>query len=322
MVKVIFFLLRFICLTILIIVGVFILLNLSPIDPIKAYIGNDLLHVPPEQYMHIVAKWGGDKPLWFRFSAWFRQVLQGDLGYSMLYNSSVADVIWSRLGPSLALLLGAWFFAGILGIIFGLVAGRFLNRWPDKLISTLAYLIASIPTFWIGLLFISLFAVKLNWSPICCAWPIGETSESATVVQKINHLILPLVTLGLIGIGNIVLHTRAKVAETMNSDFIYYAKAQGDSGWGMMLFHVIKHAITPAICLQFASLGELISGSLLVEKVFAYPGLGQAVIDACFKGDIPLLMGIVLCCAIIIFLSNSIAEKLLQKMNKGLIATL
>ncbi|EBQ6151248.1 ABC transporter permease, partial [Salmonella enterica subsp. enterica serovar Enteritidis] len=283
------------------------------------YIGNDLLHVPPEQYPAIAARWGLDQPLWQRFWIWFSQMLRGDLGYSMLYNAPVSEVISARLGPSLALLISAWLLSGIAGLLLGLVAGRYLNRWPDKIISALSYLLASIPTFWIGLLLLSLFAVTLNWAPICCAWPMGEDADTATFGQKIHHLILPVLALGLLGVGNIALHTRAKVAEVMGTEFIRYAKAQGDKGWPMIKFHVLRHAITPALCLQFASVGELLSGSLLAEKVFAYPGLGQATIDAGLRGDIPLLMGIVMFCAILIFIGNSTADILLRRVNQGVI---
>lgn len=315
----IFFLIRFICLLSVTAAGVFLLLSFSPIDPIRAYIGNDLLHVPPEQYPLIAARWGLDQPLWLRFWHWFSQMLQGDLGYSMLYNAPVSEVISARLGPSLALLFLAWLFSGVTGLILGLVAGRYLNRWPDKIISTLSYLLASIPTFWIGLLLLSLFAVSLQWAPICCAWPMGEDAQTATIGQKVHHLILPVLALGLLGVGNIALHTRAKVSEVMNSEFIHYAQAQGDKGWPLIWFHVLRHAITPALCIQFASVGELLSGSLLAEKVFAYPGLGQATIDAGLRGDIPLLMGIVMFCAILIFIGNSIAEVLLRRLNQGMV---
>lgn len=312
-------LLRFICLLTITAAGVFILLSYSPIDPIKAYIGNDLMHVPPEQYPLIAARWGLDQPLWVQFWRWFSQLLQGDMGYSMLYNMPVIQVITDRLVPSLALLASAWVFSGVVGFVLGLIAGRYAGRWPDKTISFLAYLLASIPVFWVGLLLLSLFAVTLQWAPICCAWPIGLDEQTATLSQKLHHLVLPVTALGILGVGNIALHTRTKVVEVMNSEFIHYAQAQGDKGWPMIRFHVLKHAITPAICLQFASVGELLSGALLAEKVFAYPGLGQATIDAGLRGDIPLLMGIVMLCAAMIFFSNTIADLLLKKVNQGVI---
>lgn len=312
------FFLRLICLLLVTAAGTFVLLSFSPVDPIRAYIGSELLHVPPEQYPLIAARWGLDLPLWQRFLHWFIQMIQGDLGYSMLYNAPVGQVIGERFATSFALLLSAWCFSGVLGLSMGLTAGRYLNRWPDRLISSFSYLLASLPTFWIGLLLLSLFAVKLNWAPICCAWTPGSDSETATWGDKLHHLILPCVALGLLGVGNIALHTRAKVAEVMNSEFIRYALAQGDRGWSLIRFHILRHAITPALCLQFASLGELLGGSLLAEKVFAYPGLGQATIDAGLHGDIPLLMGIVMFCAILVFCGNSIANTLLHRLNRGL----
>ena len=290
--------------------GTFTLLSFSPVDPIRAYIGNDLLHVPPEQYPLIAARWGLDLPLWERFWHWFTQMLHGDFGYSMLYNAPVSQVIGERFVTSFALLFSAWLFSGIVGLAMGLTAGRYLHRWPDRLLS-------SLPTFWIGLLLLSLFAVTLNWAPICCAWTPGSDAATATWRDKLHHLILPMLALGLLGVGNIALHTRSRVAEVMGSEFIRYARAQGDNGWPLIRFHVLRHALTPAVCLQFASVGELIGGSLLAEKVFAYPGLGQATIDAGLRGDIPLLMGIVMFCAVLVFTGNSIANALLLRLNRG-----
>ena len=297
--------------------GTFTLLSFSPVDPIRAYIGNDLLHVPPEQYPLIAARWGLDLPLWERFWHWFTQMLHGDFGYSMLYNAPVSQVIGERFATSFALLFSAWLFSGIVGLAMGLTAGRYLHRWPDRLLSTLSYVLSSLPTFWIGLLLLSLFAVTLNWAPICCAWTPGSDAATATWRDKLHHLILPMLALGLLGVGNIALHTRSRVAEVMGSEFIRYARAQGDNGWPLIRFHVLRHALTPAVCLQFASVGELIGGSLLAEKVFAYPGLGQATIDAGLRGDIPLLMGIVMFCAVLVFTGNSIANALLLRLNRG-----
>ncbi|TQI81085.1 peptide/nickel transport system permease protein [Serratia fonticola] len=315
--KLLRFVLRLVCLLLVTAAGTFTLLSFSPVDPIRAYIGNDLLHVPPEQYPLIAARWGLDLPLWQRFLHWFGQLLQGDLGYSMLYNTPVSQVIGERFATSFALLLSAWLFSGLVGVLMGLTAGRYLNRWPDRLISTLSYLLASLPTFWIGLLLLSLFAVKLNWAPVCCAWEPGSSAESASIGNRLHHLILPMLALGLLGVGNISLHTRAKVAEVMNSEFIRYARAQGDQGWSLINFHILRHAITPALCLQFASVGELLGGSLLAEKVFAYPGLGQATIDAGLRGDIPLLMGIVMFCCVLVFCGNSLADLLVKQLNRG-----
>ena len=310
-------LLRLAGLLVLVSLACFVLLSYSPIDPIKAYIGNDLLHVPPAQYARIAARWGLDQPLWLRYWHWFGRVLQGDLGYSMLYNAPVAQVIGQRFAASFALLAGAWLLSGSLGVLLGLCAGRYLNRWPDRLICRLAYLLASLPTFWVGLLLLALFAVHWPLLPVCCAWEPGLGADQVNWTMRARHLVLPVTTLALLGMGNIALHTRGRVAEVLESDFIRYAQAQGDGGWPMLRFHVLRHALTPALCLQFASLGELIGGSLLAEKVFSYPGLGQATVDAGLRGDIPLLMGIVLFCTLLVFLGNTVARLLLARINLG-----
>ncbi len=310
--------LRLIVLLVLVAAGTFMLLSFSPVDPIRAYIGNDLLHVPPEQYACIAARWGLDQPLWERFGHWFIRVLQGDLGYSMLFNAPVASVIKERFATSLALLGGAWLLSGILGTAMGFVAGRYLNRWPDKAICRLSYLLSSLPTFWIGMLLLALFAVRWPVFPVCCAWEPGNSGDMATLAERLRHLVLPVCALSLLGLGQITLHTRESIASVMKSDFVRFARSQGDKGWSLLRHQVLRHAITPALCLQFASLGELLGGALLAEKVFAYPGLGQATIDAGLRGDLPLLMGIVLFSTVLVFIGNSLSTWLVHVLNRAL----
>lgn len=310
--------LRLIVLLVLVAAGTFMLLSFSPVDPIRAYIGNDLLHVPPEQYARIAARWGLDQPLWERFGHWFIRVLQGDLGYSMLFNAPVASVIKERFATSFALLGGAWLLSGILGTAMGFVAGRYLNRWPDKAICRLSYLLSSLPTFWIGMLLLALFAVRWSVFPVCCAWEPGNSGDMATLAERLRHLVLPVCALSLLGLGQITLHTRESIASVMKSDFVRFARSQGDKGWSLLRHQVLRHAITPALCLQFASLGELLGGALLAEKVFAYPGLGQATIDAGLRGDLPLLMGIVLFSTVLVFIGNSLSTWLVHVLNRAL----
>ena len=310
--------LRLIVLLVLVAAGTFMLLSFSPVDPIRAYIGNDLLHVPPEQYARIAARWGLDQPLWERFGHWFIRVLQGELGYSMLFNAPVASVIKERFATSFALLGGAWLLSGILGTAMGFVAGRYLNRWPDKAICRLSYLLSSLPTFWIGMLLLALFAVRWPVFPVCCAWEPGNSGDMATLAERLRHLVLPVCALSLLGLGQITLHTRESIASVMKSDFVRFARSQGDKGWSLLRHQVLRHAITPALCLQLASLGELLGGALLAEKVFAYPGLGQATIDAGLRGDLPLLMGIVLFSTVLVFIGNSLSTWLVHVLNRAL----
>ncbi|MGL5792324.1 MAG: ABC transporter permease, partial [Plesiomonas shigelloides] len=147
--------------------GSFTLLSLSPVDPVRAYIGMDALRIDPEQYAKIAARWGLDQPAWSRFLHWLSNILQGDLGFSQVYNAPVAEVISDRFLTSLGLLAGAWLLSGVFGFALGVLAGRRKDSLTDKLICALAYIMASLPAFWIGLLLLSVFAVQLAWAPVC-----------------------------------------------------------------------------------------------------------------------------------------------------------
>jgi len=140
----------------------------------------------------------------------------------------------------------------------------------------------------------------------------------ATLTERLRHLVLPVCALSLLGLGQITLHTRESIASVMKSEFVRFARSQGDKGWSLLRHQVLRHAITPALCLQFASLGELLGGALLAEKVFAYPGLGQATIDAGLRGDLPLLMGIVLFSTVLVFIGNSLSAWFVHVLNRAL----
>lgn len=168
------------------------------------------------------------------------------------------------------------------------------------------------------MLLLALFAVRWPVLPVCCAWEPGNNAGTALLSERLRHLVLPVCALSLLGMGQIALHTREKIASVMKSEFVRFARAQGDKGWSLLRHQVLRHAITPALCLQFASLGELLGGALLAEKVFAYPGLGQATVDAGLRGDVPLLMGIVLFSTLLVFVGNTISAWLVAVLNRSL----
>jgi len=130
----------------------------------------------------------------------------------------------------------------------------------------------------------------------------------ATLLQRIHHLILPAITLSLVGIAQITLHTREKTVEAMHSDYALFARAQGENDLGIAFRHALRNVAIPAVTLQFASLGELFGGAVLAEQVFSYPGLGRATVEAGYRGDVPLLLGIVLFSATFVFIGNTVAD--------------
>ena len=148
----------------------------------------------------------------------------------------------------------------------------------------------STPTFWLGILFIILFSVKLGWFPVALSVPIGVLSENVGFAERMQHIILPALTLSIISISSICMNTRQKVIEIMESDYILFAKARGESQISIIFNHVLKNVSLPAITLQFLSFSELFGGTIFVEQVFSYPGLGQATVSAGLKGDLPLLI--------------------------------
>ncbi len=286
----------------------FVLLSFSPIDPVKAYIGADMMQISADQQALIAERWGLDQPMWSRFLDWLGQLLQGNLGTSLVFNQPVSEVIASRFQASLQMLAIAWLLSGLLGLALGLIAGALEGHWIDRLIRLYAYTLASSPTFWVALLLLIVFAVSFKIAPICCAAPPGVLSQNVTFWQHLHHLLLPAVALSIIGIANIALHTRQKLIDVLHSDYVLFARAQGESLWNIVRYHGFRNILLPAITLQFASLSELFGGSVLVEQVFAYPGLGEATVQAALRSDIPLLVGIVFFSALFVYTGNTLAD--------------
>jgi peptide/nickel transport system permease protein len=286
----------------------FVLVSLSPVDPINAYVGADMLQIGPEQRELIAQRWGLDQPMTTRFWLWLQQLSSGNLGTSMIFNQPVGTVIANRFQVSLQMLAIAWLLSGLLGLGLGVLAGAYEGKWIDRTIRFYAYILASSPTFWVALLLLIIFSVTLKVTPICCAAPPGVLADDVTLGQRIHHLILPAVTLSIIGVASIALHTRQKLIEVLNSDYVLFARAQGETLWGIIRHHGLRNILLPAITLQFASLSELFGGAVLAEQVFAYPGLGEATVQAALRSDVPLLIGIVFFSAIFVYVGNTIAD--------------
>ncbi|WPD23339.1 MAG: ABC transporter permease [Candidatus Electrothrix scaldis] len=286
------------------------LLQLSPIDPVQAYIGADMLQMSEAQRQQIAQRWGLDQPPLLRYLHWQKEILTGNMGQSLIFQEPVTSVIARRFFPSLALMGAAWLLSGIIGFLLGIIAGLKENSLIDRAIRLYAYTLASTPTFWLGMLLVIVFSVQLGWTPVCCAYPPGMDPADVSIGQWLRHLLLPAATLSIISVAAVTLHTRQKLLEVMNSDFVLFARAKGESTWGVFYRHALRHTLLPALTIQFATFGELFGGSILAEQVFSYPGLGEATIKAGLGGDIPLLLGIVLVSALFVFFGNAIADLL------------
>lgn len=286
----------------------FTLVSMSPIDPVDAYIGADVMKVGPEQRARIAARWGLDKPPLERFAAWAGNLARGDFGVSAIFREPVTEVIAKRFAMSLWLMALAWVFSGLFGFVLGLAAGALEGSLFDRAVRFYAYLLAGTPTFWLGLLLLLVFSVGLGLTPVCCAFPPGITPDEATLWQRLTHLALPAITLSIVGVSAVILHTRQKTIQALRSDYALFARAQGENTAGVVRHHALRNVVLPAVTLQFATLGELFGGSILAEQVFSYPGLGQATVEAGLRGDVPLLLGIVLVSAVFVFTGNTVAD--------------
>lgn len=289
----------------------FALVSISPIDPLQANVGQAALgSMSQEQKDKLESYWGVHEPPVERYLNWAKDFLQGDMGVSLLYRQPVSSVIAVKLGNSLILMMIAWVISGGLGFLLGVLSGVYRGGWIDKLVRGYCLLIASTPVFWLALILLLIFAVYLKVLPIGLSIPIGMEASGVTIVDRLQHAILPAMTLSITGVSNIALHTREKMIDVMESDYVLFARARGEKLGAIIGRHGLRNIILPAITLQFASISEIIGGSVLVEQVFSYPGLGQAAVAAGTGSDVPLLLGITLATAAIVFLGNYIANLL------------
>lgn len=288
----------------------FVLMKFSPIDPIEAYIGGEHASLPPEQIEHLREYWGLNDGFLVRYVKWIRGLLSGDMGTSIVYNQQVKEVIIEKFSASLLLMGTAWILSGLLGFGMGVIAALNKGKLIDKMIKTYCLTLASAPIFWVGILLLIVFAVVLGWFPIGLSAPIHETAAEASWGDRLYHLFLPALTLSLTGVASIALHTRQKLIDVLDSDYVLFAKARGENKRLVFTRHGFKNVLLPAITLQFGSIAELFGGSTLAEGIFSYPGLGKAVVEAGIRSDLPLLVGIALFASAFVFIGNYIANLL------------
>ncbi len=300
---------RMLLLLLFVSIGAFLLVSLSPVDPLQANVGQTALGaLSQEQVIKLETYWGVNEPPLERYLAWVGDFLRGDMGVSLLYRQSVSSVIVQKLLNSLLLMIFAWTISGGLGFVLGIMSGMNRGRMIDKIIKGYALLTASTPAFWLALIFLLLFSVWLKLFPIGLSVPMGMDAAAVGISDRLWHAALPALTLSVTGISNIILHTREKIIDVMESEYVLFAVARGERKWEIFKNHGFRNVLLPAITLQFASVSEIFGGSILVEQVFSYPGLGQAAVTAGVGGDIPLLLGIAVISAAIVFAGNFIAD--------------
>lgn len=289
----------------------FALMKASPIDPLQANVGQAALGaMSPEQIEKLEKYWGVNTPPVKQYLSWAKDFIKGDMGVSLLYRQPVTAVIGVKLSNSLFLMIFAWVLSGILGMTLGVIAGMNRGKIIDRGIKGYCLVISSTPSFWLALLLLMIFGVWLKVLPIGLSVPIGVEASGVTFADRVRHAILPALTLSITGVSNIALHTREKMIDIMESDYVLFARSRGETGWKLFWHHGMRNVLLPAITLQFASISEIFGGSVLVEQVFSYPGLGQAAVSAGLGSDMPLLMAITIVSSLFVFGGNLIANLL------------
>lgn len=303
----------YICRVVLLVIAAsavsFMLMKASPVDPVQANVGQNALgSMSQEQIEKIEEYWGvGASPVKQYFS-WLKDFVSGDMGTSLLYRRPVSQVLGEKLQNSLMLMVIAWVISGVLGFALGALAGMKNGTFIDRGIKGYCLLISSTPTFWLALLVLMIFGVWLKIFPVGLSVPIGMTSSEISFADRLYHAFLPALTLSITGVSNIALHTREKMIEISESNYMMFARARGEKGWQLFKNHGFRNILLPAITIHFASISEIFGGSILIEQVFSYPGMGQAAVTAGLGSDMPLLMAITVISSLIVFGGNAVAN--------------
>ncbi len=295
-----------IVLILLLIVINFFLIHLAPGDPVYYLAGQS----GDEQYYKLIrAKFGLDQPLTTQLWVYLSSVLRGDLGYSLSYQQPVASVIFSRVPATLLLILSAILLASIGGVLLGVEAARRENSFYDRLFNTFALLGHSFPSFSIGHLLLLFFALYLGLFP---AQGMVSASQDLTridyLIDLLAHLTLPALTLAIVQITQIMRLTRTEMLNVIGENFITTARAKGVSERRVLYGHALRNALLPVVTIIGSDLGMLLSGAVLTETVFAYPGLGRLTLEALAARDYPVLMGLFLLISIGVAVMNFLTD--------------
>lgn len=270
----------------------FLLLYILPADPARQIAGRS---ATPEAVANIRTQLGLDQPLFIQYWHYLTNLFQGDLGRSYLQKTDVAELIQSRLAPTLLLMFSAIFIELLIGLAAGIYSAVKRGKSGDKTLMVLSFIGVSSPQFIAAILVLYIFAVKLAW------FPIGGYGTFA-------HLVLPALTLGVLGSGWYSRVMRSSMIDILRQDYIRTARAKGAKEWRIIFIHAFRNAVLPIVAMIGIDIGIFMSGIVVVESVFGWPGIGQLAWQAIQRVDIPIIMGVTLVSAIAIVIGNLVAD--------------
>lgn len=249
--------------------------------------------------------YGMDQPAGVQLLKYIGSVARFDFGYSYRHNLPVFEVIMAHLPATLLLMLASIGIAVVVGLLAGIVAAVRVNTWWDTLISALAVCCFAAPSFWLGIMMIVLFAVKLGWFPVGGMLTIGgDDSGIGIVLDVIHHLTLPALALGLFYAATYARVMRASMLEVSRLDFVRTARAKGLSGMRVVLAHVCRNALLPIVTLLGLQLGTVVGGSIVIEAVFSWPGIGGVLFDSVMSRNYPVVLGVLVLSSMVVIVAN------------------
>ncbi|UST52789.1 ABC transporter permease (plasmid) [Comamonadaceae bacterium OTU4NAUVB1] len=275
---------------------VFVLTRAASGDPVAVMLGDQ---ATAADIARVQVEYGLDKPLPVQFGYWLREVLQGNLGQSIFLQRPVTQALWERAEPTTLLSLMAVAIAALIGLPCGIASAVFRGRWIDSLFTGLAMLGASVPSFWLGLVLIQVFAVSLGWFPVS-----GYGAPDAPLLDRLHALMLPAAVLGLLNSALIIRFTRASMLDVLGEDYVRTARSKGLGEGTVVLKHALRNALVPIVTVLGLTAALMIGGAVVTETVFGLPGVGSLVVNAVLRRDYPVIQGALLVIAAIYVLIN------------------
>lgn len=290
----------------------FLLPRLAPGDPIYFLLGEDVIQsMTIEELTKVRAEYGLDKPLAVQYKNYLKNVFSGEFGNSISYGLKVSDLIIQKLPWTLVLTFSGFIFSLFFGSLLGVLAAWKHGKTQDILSLSTVLFIGSLPSFWLAMMFIIIFSTNLGLLPSFGAYPLAVSTWSwEWFLGVLERLIMPSMSLGLIQMASILLITRSSMLFALEQDYIIFARSKGISEKRIFFKHAFRNALLPLYTHSMIGLGGLVGGSLVVETVFSYPGLGSLIVNAVNSRDYPMLQGIFIITTISIIVANLFTDLL------------
>ncbi|MQU72452.1 ABC transporter permease [Sinorhizobium meliloti] len=282
---------------------VYILIGLMPGDPLDMLVESGP-GMTPEAMASLRAMYGLDQPLPLRYWHWLMALLQGDLGYSRTHAVPVLQVIGPALWNTCKLMVLSFLVSVALAFVLGIISALRPGGMLDGAISLFAFAGISVPVFWLALMMILVFSVKLHWLPASGTYTSGDGS----IIDQARYLVMPVITLALSHVGGFTRFIRSSMIETLRMDHIRTARAKGNRERRVIFYHALRNAMIPVLTVMALSFGALFNGALLTETMFAQPGMGKMIYDSIGSNDFNLALSGLLFAAFVTLLSNLIAD--------------